>query len=77
MRINKGAKTNNERVANAFNIAFARSATKNEVDEALAYIRNFILRAGPDSRNRDNIERLAFITFCQSLLISAEFRYLN
>mgnify|MGYP001161334150 FL=1 len=77
MRINKGAKTNNERVANAFNIAFARSATKNEVDEALAFIRNFILRAGPDSRNRDNIERLAFITFCQSLLISAEFRYLN
>ena len=76
-RLIKGAKNNRERVGNAFSIAFARSATKKEIDEALAYMRNFILRVGPDSQNRKDIERLALVTFCQSLLISAEFRYLN
>ena len=77
LRVYKGAKTDRERVANAFAIAFSRPATNQEVDAALAYMRNFIVRVGPDSQNRQKTERLALITFCQSLLISAEFRYLN
>ena len=48
-----------------------------EIDNALAYLSDFINRAGADSQNRQKIERLALNTFCQSLLISAEFRYLN
>ena len=76
-RIYKGAETNRARVSHAFAIAFARSATNKEIDNALAYMRNFIIRAGADSKNRQKIEKLALNTFCQSLLISAEFRYLN
>jgi len=77
MRIYKGAETNRDRVSNAFRIAFARSASNKEIDNALAYVRNFIIRTGADSQNRQKIERLAFVTFCQSLIISAEFRYIN
>ena len=71
MRVYKGAETNSDRVVNAFRIAFARSASNKEVENALAFLRNFIIRAGADSQNRQKIERLAFVTFCQSLSISA------
>ena len=77
MRIYEGAETNRDRVSSAFAIAFARSASNKEIDDALAYMRNFIIRAGTDSQNRQKIEKLSLITFCQSLLMSAEFRYLN
>ena len=76
-RVYKGAETNRDRVANAFRIAFARSASNKDIDNALAFLRNFVIRSGADSQNRQKIERLAFVTFCQSLMISAEFRYIN
>ena len=77
LRVYKGAETNRDRISRAFAIAFARPATNEEIDTALAYLSDFIIRAGADSQNRQKIERLALNTFCQSLLISAEFRYLN
>ena len=77
LRVYKAAETNRDRISRAFAIAFARPATNEEIDNALAYLSDFINRAGADSQNRQKIERLALNTFCQSLLISAEFRYLN
>lgn len=77
LRVYKSAETNRNRISRAFAIAFARPATNEEIDNALAYLSDFIIRAGTDSQNRQKIERLALNTFCQSLLISAEFRYLN
>ena len=77
LRVYKGAETNRDRISRAFAIAFARPATNEEIDTALIYLSNFINRSGADSQNRQKIERLALNTFCQSLLISAEFRYLN
>ena len=48
-----------------------------EVEASLAFLQRFQITAGADSQNRDEIRHLAFTSFCQSLLISAEFRYLN
>ena len=66
-----------ERFTKAFLLCYARPATKDEIEATTAFLQRFQITAGADSQNRDAIRHLAFATFCQSLLISAEFRYLN
>ncbi len=66
-----------ERFSKAFLLCYARPATNKEIEATKAFIHNFLVTAGTDSQNRGKVNNLAFVSFCQSLLISAEFRYLN
>ena len=71
------ADTPREHFSKAFLLCYGRPANKGEVEASLAFLQRFQITAGADSQNRDEIRYLAFTSFCQSLLISAEFRYLN
>ncbi|MCP4846998.1 MAG: DUF1553 domain-containing protein [Verrucomicrobiaceae bacterium] len=66
-----------ERFTKAFLLCYGRPATKDEIEATMAFLQRFQITAGADSQNRQEINHLAFVSFCQSLLISAEFRYLN
>ena len=76
-RLLSEADTPREQFSKAFLLCYGRPANKEEVEASLAFLQRFQITAGADSRNRNEIRYLAFATFCQSLLISAEFRYLN
>ena len=76
-RLLSGTGTPREQFSKAFLLCYGRSATRQEVSASLAFLQRFLIAAGADSQNRNEIRHLAFATFCQSLLISAEFRYLN
>ena len=76
-RLLSGTGTAREQFSKAFLLCYGRSATRQEVSASLAFLQRFLIAAGADSQNRNAIRHLAFATFCQSLLISAEFRYLN
>ena len=69
--------TPRERFTKAFLLCYGRPATKDEIEATMAFLQRFQVTAGADSQNRNDISHLAFVSFCQSLLISAEFRYLN
>ncbi len=79
-RIAKHEGTANERLIYAYQLAFARSPTEQE----LAAIRNFWTRfpqLAADGKStkeaKDKAQMAALSAFCQSLIASAEFRYLN
>ncbi|MCH2060202.1 MAG: PSD1 and planctomycete cytochrome C domain-containing protein [Verrucomicrobiales bacterium] len=76
-RLMTEADTHRERFSKAFLLCYARPATNEEIEATKAFMQNFLIAAGTDSQNRDKVNNLAFVSFCQSLLISAEFRYLN
>jgi hypothetical protein len=60
------------RIDRAYRLALARPPTAEERDRALVFLRDFAARAGaPDPA------RKAWPAFCQALLASAEFRYLD
>ncbi len=79
-RIAKHEGTASERLIYAYQLAFARSPTEQE----LAAIRNFWTRfpqLAADGKStkeaKDKAQMAALSAFCQSLIASAEFRYLN
>jgi len=76
-RVIKEADTGRERIARAFLLCYGRAAAQADIDVSEAFLQRFEIAAGPSSKGREKIRELAFTTFCQSLLASAEFRYLN
>jgi cytochrome c553 len=61
----------------AFQLAFSRPPTETEGAEAKAFIERFLATAKSQGIADDEARILALTGFCQSLLASAEFRYLN
>jgi Protein of unknown function (DUF1553) len=60
------------RIEQAYRLAFTRSPTDEERDDALAFLRDYSARtSAPDP------VRQAWPAFCQALFASAEFRYLD
>lgn len=61
----------------AFYRAFSRPPTEAEGAETKAFIEQFLAAAKAEGMPEDEARLLALTSFCQSLLASAEFRYLN
>jgi hypothetical protein len=61
----------------AFYYAYGRPPTSEEGRKTAAYFERFIDTAKQSGMAEDKARQLALTTFCQSLLSSAEFRYLN
>ncbi len=66
-----------EQVGLAFKLAYGRLATAPEVEQAKAFLRHFTGAAAREGAERKRAEFRALSAFCQGLLISAEFRFLN
>jgi hypothetical protein len=76
-RLVKEATTADEQLARAFRLCFGRAASTLEIEKAKSYLWNFRTMALKKGRQREQAEFLALSSFCQSLLASAEFRYLK
>ncbi|MCB1229415.1 MAG: PSD1 domain-containing protein [Verrucomicrobiae bacterium] len=63
--------------ATAFYLAYARPPTAEEARKTAAYLDRFLATARKDGMDEEKAKLLGLTTFCQSLLSSAEFRYLN
>lgn len=61
----------------AFERAYSRPPTKEEGLETGEYVKKFLAAAKESGMAPDKAGQLAITTFCQSLISSAEFRYLN
>ncbi len=61
----------------AFYRCYSRPPTEAEGKETYNYVANFMKTARESGSSQDDARLLALITFCQSLIASAEFRYLN
>lgn len=61
----------------AFERAYSRPPTKEEGEETLTYVKKFLTAAKESGMAPEDAGQLALTTFCQSLISSAEFRYLN
>ena len=64
-----------ERVNLVFTWVLGRSATTLERERSIAFMQE--ISAGLDSQNEQHREKVAWATLSQSLIASAEFRYLN
>lgn len=74
-RVIRMASSNPERVATAFRLVYGRPATKEEIKAASKFFRE----SENDLQNRAMDEKLfqQFSLFCQALVCSAEFRFIN
>ncbi|MEC8824223.1 MAG: DUF1553 domain-containing protein, partial [Verrucomicrobiota bacterium] len=61
----------------AFYRCYSRPPTAEEGQKTYNYVLNFIKAAQDSGHSRDEARLMALTTFCQSLIASAEFRYLN
>ena len=71
------AESGPQRVALAFQLAYGRNATATELEKTRSFFNRY--QSGPNDnspRSRYN-KGSAWSSFCQALLCSAEFRYLN
>jgi len=67
-----------DRVERAYQIAYGRAPSRRELASAQSYLRAFYKASNQGkSRRKLGQGRLALESFCQSLLASAEFRYIN
>ena len=66
-----------ERVNLAYRLCFGRDAAVNERTRSAEFIRGVEARVASDEERPSAAERMAWTTFCQALLASAEFRYLQ
>lgn len=71
------AESSTERIALAFKLAFGRSATTLEQEQAKSFLWNFVAAARKKGSEKERAGFMALSAFCQGLLISAEFRFLN
>lgn len=62
------------RIRLAYEITLSRKPTANELQRAAKYINRFLEKASKSSAQKESV---VWTTFCQTLLASAEFRYLN
>ncbi|MFT5127083.1 MAG: hypothetical protein ACI8W8_000683 [Rhodothermales bacterium] len=70
-------RTNRERLQHAFLLAYGRKATSEEVATCLRFFADFHPQAKAKTASAEAAGFLTFSTFCQGLLASAEFRFLN
>ncbi len=61
----------------AFYLCYSRPPTEEEGRKTKAYFERFIDTAKEGGMSQNEAGRLALVTFCQSLMSSAEFRYVN
>ncbi|MCP4786402.1 MAG: DUF1553 domain-containing protein [Fuerstiella sp.] len=66
-----------ERVNSAFLGAYGRPPTDGEMRTTVQFFNRFLAAATKETGDREQAERLFLSSFCQSLLSSAEFRFLN
>ena len=76
-RLIKEADKPRERLELAFNLAYGRKATTLELEQAREFLWDFTAAAVKKGDERTEAGYQALRAFCQALLISAEFRYLN
>jgi hypothetical protein len=79
-RVYESGKDNPARITNAYWMAFGRAPTNEEVLATRTFFSEFAQDAKKVEASKTNstyISNLAWSAFCQSLLASAEFRYLN
>lgn len=77
-RVFKESQEPRERVERAYQIAYGRAPSRQEIRSAQLYLRAFYQASDQGkTRRKFGHGRLAFESFCQSLLASAEFRYIN
>jgi hypothetical protein len=70
LRLLKTASTDEQRVQLSYSLCFGRPATAREQQEAI----QFLAEAG---NRKDEDQRRAWVTFCQAMFCSAEFRFLR
>lgn len=75
-RVYDSAKDENSRIMNAYFLAFGRAATPQEQQVTRAFFNNYASKAKNQKGGKD-ISMYAWSAFCQALMASAEFRYLN
>ncbi|MDF1850354.1 MAG: PSD1 and planctomycete cytochrome C domain-containing protein [Verrucomicrobiales bacterium] len=64
-------------IEEAFRRCYSRSPSPEEASKTRAYVERFIATASDSGMEAQQARALALTTFCQSLICSAEFRYLN
>ena len=68
---------NRERFTQAFLLAYGREATPEEIETCVRFVTKFGLQARAETHNHDTASFLTLSSFCQGLIASAEFRFLN
>jgi len=76
-KITRKATKPDEKVNEAFKLAFGRSATDAETKAATLFIEKFTNAESRSSRRASEVERSAWAAFAQALFSAAEFRYLD
>ena len=76
-RLIREHRTNRERFQYAFLLAYGREATSEEVATCLRFFADFQPQAKAATSSTEAAGFLSYSTFCQGLLASAEFRFLN
>ena len=77
-RIGKLEGTPEEKLSQAYQLAFGREPTQKERDALFAFWTRFPQEAGKNKAiPKESIKGLTLASFCQALFASAEFRYLN
>ncbi|MGI9427994.1 MAG: PSD1 and planctomycete cytochrome C domain-containing protein [Bythopirellula sp.] len=66
-----------EQIDWAFLIVYGRLATDDEIRSSQKFLDDFTSKADRSTDSRANTTQLAMTTFCQALIASAEFRFLN
>ena len=76
-RLVKETEEAEERIGLAFKLAYGRKASTLEVEQAKGFLWSFTAAAVKKGEERNRASYKALRSFCQALLVSAEFRYLN
>jgi hypothetical protein len=76
-RLLKETEEAEERIRLAFKLAYGRKASTLEVEQAKGFLWSFTAAAVKKGEERKRAGYKALRSFCQALLVSAEFRYLN
>ena len=76
-RLIEEAQEAEERIRLAFKLAYGRKASTLEVEQAKGFLWSFTAAAVKKGEERSRAGYKALRAFCQALLVSAEFRYLN
>ncbi|MGB0579146.1 MAG: PSD1 and planctomycete cytochrome C domain-containing protein [Limisphaerales bacterium] len=76
-RIYEEEKTGRDRINRLYMLAVGRMPSSREFDLAARYIQDFVATANQEGSEPRQATYLALSTFCQSLMASSEFRYIN
>ncbi len=76
-RVYASSEDQNTRITNAYILAYGRPATDREQQATRGFFSNYAIAADKPGQNGADISVYAWSAFCQALMASAEFRYLN